>query len=378
MEQNLTIPVSEFKRMLDIGEVRFLYDMRNEDAFEAWRIEGRSPVEMLNIPQVLFAGEEEKYLDRFPRDRRIFIICPHGDAARYAAGQLQGYGFDAVAVEGGIDAWSVYYETVRVSDDPAIYQIFRTARGCISYLVTSGAEAAAIDVTRHTDRVQELAKSLGVKITYVIDTHLHADHISGGPELAARTGAAYYVHPGDAAGAVINYTPLSGGLTFNIGACVIKAVHTPGHTPGSTSLYLDSRYLFTGDTIMKQSIGRPDLGGKAEEWAEELHDTLFVKLAVFPDDTVVLPAHSASIAEQDERAAIITSLGEARRDRDLFQIRGLAPFIALVKSNLPVNPERYAVIRNVNLGIEKPDEAESQELEIGKNLCGMAKAGKTD
>lgn len=378
MEKTLTVPVSEFKQMLDIGKVGFLYDMRNEDAFDAWRIEGRTPVETLNIPQVLFAGEEEKYLDRFPRDRRIFIICPHGDAARYAAGQLQGFGFDAVAVEGGIDAWSVYYETVRVNDYPGIYQIFRTARGCISYLVTSGAEAAAIDVTRHIGRVEELAGRLGVKIKYVIDTHLHADHISGGPELAARTGAAYYVHPGDASGAAIVYTPLSGGLTFDIGARVINAVHTPGHTPGSTSLYLDGRYLFTGDTIMKQSIGRPDLGGKAAEWAAELYDTLFVKLAGFPDDTVVLPAHSASIAEQDESTAIVTSLGNARRDRDLFQVRGLEPFIALVKSNLPDNPERYAVIRKVNLGIERPDEAASQELEIGKNLCGMAKAGKMD
>jgi glyoxylase-like metal-dependent hydrolase (beta-lactamase superfamily II) len=373
MDSRFSVSVTEFKRMLDTNEVRFLFDMRNEKEFEAWRIEGHIPIETLNIPQVMFVGEEEKYLDRFPKNRRITIICPHGDAAKYAAEQLRENGIDAVAVEGGLDAWSEFYEDDKVNDTPAVYQIFRAARGCISYLVVSGNEAVAIDVTRHFDHVLALSERLGVKIKYVLDTHLHADHVSGGRELAEKTGASYYIHPGDMGGATIDYLPLTDGQQLRFGSNTIEAIHTPGHTPGSTSFYLDKRSLFTGDIIMKRSIGRPDLGGKAEEWAVQLHDTLFDRLAKLPDDTIVLPSHAASLSEQDARNTIKTTLGEARREKDLYQIRDIRPFINFVNSSLPVNPERYQEIRKVNLGLKKPDEATLKELEIGKNLCGMVK-----
>lgn len=373
MDSRFSVSVTEFKRMLDKNQVKFLLDLRNEQDFEAWHIEGHIPIETLNIPQVLFVGEEEKYLYRFPKDRRIVIICPHGDAAKYAAEQLRENGFDAVAVEGGLDAWSEFYEDGNISDTPAIYQIFRAARGCISYLVVSGKEAVAIDVTRHFDHVLNLSKSLGVKIKYVLDTHLHADHISGGKELADNTGAIYYIHPGDMGGATIGFNPLTDGQLIRFGANTIEALHTPGHTPGSTSFYLDKKFLFTGDIIMKRSIGRPDLGGKAEEWAVQLHDTLFDTLAGLPDYTVVLPSHATSLSEQDANNTIKTTLGEARREKDLYQMRDIKPFISLINSSLPLNPERYQEIRKVNLGWEKPDEATLKELEIGKNLCGMAK-----
>ena len=373
MDGKFSVSVTEFKRMLDKNEVQFLFDLRNEQDFEAWRIEGHTPIETLNIPQVMFVGEEEKYLDRFPKDRLIVIICPHGDAAKYSAEQLQENGFDAVAVEGGLDSWSEFYEDDIVNDTPAIYQIFRAARGCISYLVVSGKEAVAIDVTRHFEHVLALSEKLGVKIKYILDTHLHADHISGGSELAEKTGASYYIHPGDMGGATIGFKPLTDGQQIKFGTNSIEAIHTPGHTPGSTSFYLDKRFLFTGDILMKHSIGRPDLGGKAEEWAVQLHDTLFDTLAGLSDDTVVLPSHATSLSEQDRRNTIKTTMGEARREKDLYQIRDIKPFISFIKSSLPANPERYQEIRKVNLGLNKPDEATLKELEIGKNLCGMAK-----
>ncbi len=373
MDGKFSVSVTEFKRMLDNNEVQFLFDLRNEQDFEAWRIEGHIPIETLNIPQVMFVGEEEKYLDRFPKNRQITIICPHGDAAKYSAEQLQQNGFNAIAVEGGLDSWSEFYEDVKVNDTPAIYQIFRAARGCISYMVVSGKEAVAIDVTRHFDHVIALSEKLGVKIKYVLDTHLHADHISGGRELADKAGAIYYIHPGDMGGATIGFNPLADRQLVRFGANTIEAIHTPGHTPGSTSFYLDKRFLFTGDIIMKQSIGRPDLGGKAEEWAVQLHDTLFDTLSGLPDDTIVLPSHATSLSEQDSNNTIKTTLGDARREKDLYRIRDIKPFISFVNSSLPINPERYQDIRKVNLGWNRPDEATLKELEIGKNLCGMAK-----
>jgi len=230
-----------------------------------------------------------------------------------------------------------------------------------------------IDAARHIDRMQDLAKSLNARIAHVLDTHLHADHISGGEELAGKSGAAYYLHPADAEGAKVGFTALADGNRIAFGASVIEVVHSPGHTPGSTSFLLDKKYLFTGDTIMKTSMGRPDLGGKAEDWAALLHDTLFRRYARLGDEIIVLPSHASSMREQDDRGIIMTTMGQARRERDLYQLRDKAAFTEYIRNNLLENPERYQDIRKVNLGLLQAEEKKKKELEIGKNLCGMAK-----
>jgi len=373
MEHDVSVSAADFKKRLDEGSVRFIFDLRNEEDFSSWRIEGKGPIETINIPQFRFVGEVEKYLEAFPRDRQITVVCAHGDASRYSAAELQGHGFDAVSLEGGMDAWSGFYETAKISVHPEIYQIFRTARGCISYLISSGGNAAVIDAARHLKPIMDLAASLGVKVTHVLDTHLHADHISGGRELAEIAGAAYHINPADVEGAAFGYLALTDGQEINIGKGGLMVIHSPGHTPGSTSFLLDGKFLFTGDTIMKEGIGRPDLGGMAEQWAAMLHETLFTRIAALPDETVVLPSHASSIREQDDSSIIKATLGEARRGIELYRIRELKPFISHVMSTLPKNPESYQEIRQVNLGSAEADEAKKKELEIGKNLCGMAK-----
>jgi glyoxylase-like metal-dependent hydrolase (beta-lactamase superfamily II) len=373
MEKKLTISSEEMKRRLDARDIAFIFDLRNKDEFAAWRIEGRSAIETMNIPQEDFVGEEEQYLNRFPRDRQIVTICAHGDSSKYSAELLSGHGFDAVSLEGGMDAWSEFYEKHRVSDSPCIYQIYRVAKGCISHLLVSGGEAVVIDAVRHVENILGLAESLDAKITHVLDTHLQADHISGGREIAGRTGASYRLHPADAQGASYDSVPLADGEVISFGKSSLSVLHSPGHTPGSTSLLLDGRFLFTGDTIMKTSIGRPDLGGRAEEWAVLLFDTLFERYARLGDETVILPTHAAGIREQDAEGVIRSTLGAARKESDLFRLRELRPFIDHVTSSLPESPERYREIRKVNLGLIDPDEKKRKELEIGKNLCGMVK-----
>jgi glyoxylase-like metal-dependent hydrolase (beta-lactamase superfamily II) len=363
----------ELKGLLDAGRVNFIFDLRNEDEFKAWRIEGRSDIEALNIPQIRFVGEEDSYLDRFPKDRQIMAVCAHGDSSKYSAELLREKGLSAISLAGGMDAWSEFYETHQVNDTPAIYQIYRVARGCISYLIASGEQAVVIDATRHTDLIIQLADRLKVRITHVFDTHLQADHISGGGEIAAANGASYHIHPLDVEGASYDFLPMRDGELIRFGECQIEIVHTPGHTPGSTSLLLNGRFLFTGDTVMKTGIGRPDLGNKAGEWSRLLHDTLFYRLAAFADELVVLPTHAASIREQDDKGIVLTTLGYARSGIELFGIKDAGDFDAYVMSSLPENPERYQEIRKVNLGLLEPGEEKKKELEIGKNLCGMAK-----
>lgn len=373
MENQYSISPAEFKDLLDNSQIGFILDLREEDEFAEWRIEGFSEIETVNIPKVVFVGEEERYFEKFPRDKRIFVICAHGDSSRYSAKLLEANGFKAVSLAGGMDAWSELYETHRVNSTPDVYQILRVARGCISHVIVSGGRAAVLDPMRHIAEITKLTGSLGASITHVIDTHLQADHISGGRELAQQTGAKYCVHPGDAEGAAFGYEALEDGRTIRIGASILKVLHTPGHTSGSTSFLLDEKYLFAGDTILKETIGRPDLGGMAREWAGFLYETLFGRFASLPDDTVIFPTHASAFKEQDKDGAVRTTIGEARRGGDIYGIQDRAKFIDFVQSHLPKNPDRYAEMRKVNLGLIEPDEAKRRELEIGKNLCGMAK-----
>jgi glyoxylase-like metal-dependent hydrolase (beta-lactamase superfamily II) len=373
MSESSVISPEELKKMLDEKKVDFLFDLRNSDEFKAWHIEARADFESLNIPQEDFVGEEERHLGRFPKDKNILTVCAHGDAAKYAADMLHDHGMNAVSLQGGMDAWSEFYEVRQVSSNPVVYQIYRVARGCIAYLIASQGVAVVIDAARHVDRIRKLAASLNVRIVDIFDTHLHADHISGGAELAALSGAVYHLHPADAGGASISYEPLSDGLKFSVGDHTLEVIHSPGHTPGSTSFLLNKTYLFTGDTIMKTSIGRPDLGGKSDEWSAMLYATLFRRFQGLDDGVIVMPSHAASVREQDDRGIIATTMGQSRKERDLFQILDEAAFARYIKANLLENPERYQQIRQVNLGTLASDEGKKKELEIGKNLCGMSK-----
>jgi glyoxylase-like metal-dependent hydrolase (beta-lactamase superfamily II)/rhodanese-related sulfurtransferase len=372
MSEGGVISSEELKKRLDDKQVDFLFDLRNENEFKSWRIQGRADFEVLNIPQEEFVGEEERHLAKFPKGKEIVAVCAHGDSSKYAAELLQGLGISAVSLKGGMDAWSGFYETHKIADDPAIYQIHRVARGCLAYLVVSQGAAVVIDASRHLDRIENLAALQNLRIDKVFDTHLHADHISGGRELAEKSGAAYYLHPDDARGARYPYVPFTDNQIFIFGTNIIEVIHSPGHTPGSTSFLLNKRCLFTGDTIMKTGIGRPDLGGKAAEWASLLYDTLFRRFKGLDDSVIVLPSHSSSVREQDGNGVIMTTMGQARTELDLFQLRDKADFIRYVQENLLENPARYQDIRKANLGIARFDEARQKELEIGKNVCGMA------
>ncbi|MDH4161118.1 MAG: MBL fold metallo-hydrolase [Nitrospirota bacterium] len=373
MQQSVTVTSQEFKKKLDAGEIRFIFDLRNREDFSGWRIEGRTEVEALNIPQEEFVGEEDSHLAKFPKDRQIVTICAHGDSSKYTAELLRAKGYDAITLQGGMDAWSDFYETHTVSDRPAIYQIYRSARGCITHVIVSEGEAVVIDAVRHTDQIIDLAVAAKAKITKVFDTHLQADHISGGREIARRTGATYHIHPVDAAGAAYSFVPLKDGERITFGKCTLDVIHSPGHTPGSTSFLLDGKVLFTGDTIMKASIGRPDLGGMADDWAKLLFETLFTRFGKLEGSIVILPTHAFSLKEQDKDGIVRMTLDEARTNSDLYQIKEFPAFLGHIKASLMENPQRYQDIRKVNLGQLDPDEAKRKELEIGKNLCGMAK-----
>ena len=149
-------------------------------------------------------------------------------------------------------------------------QFFVEGLGCASYLVGCEAKgiAAVIDPDREIQKYLDVAQSRGLKITHIIETHLHADHVSGNTDLAVRTGADIYVH--EASGAEYPHKPLREEDVLELGNIRLHVLHTPGHTPGSICLLAEG-HLFSGDTLFASSVGRTDTpGGDARALAASI------------------------------------------------------------------------------------------------------------
>ncbi len=171
--------------------------------------------------------------------------------------------------------------------------------GCAAYLFGCGTLGRCAVVDARTDDVDTYVSFAGVKgmrITHVVDTHIHADHRSGGPELARRASAAYCLH--ESANLKVPFTPLKDGEAIELGNTRVKVLHTPGHSPESVCLLvtdlkrgLDPWFVLTGDTLFVGAVGRPDLPGRASEHAAELYTSIHQKLLTLPDDVEIYPGH---------------------------------------------------------------------------------------
>ena len=207
------ISVKEVANKIIRGEKMFIVDARNAEEFANWRIEGKN-VEVVNIPYFEILDGVEPFLDRLPKDKNttIYSVCAKGGSSEFVAEQLEQAGYQNVySIEGGMKAWSEHLEPVKIGElksGGTLYQFVRLGKGCLSYLVESNGEGALIDTNRMTDVYVRFVKEHGITIKHVIDTHLHADHISGGRKLAEQLGATYYLPPKDAEEVTFSYTPI--------------------------------------------------------------------------------------------------------------------------------------------------------------------------
>jgi glyoxylase-like metal-dependent hydrolase (beta-lactamase superfamily II) len=353
----------------------FILDVRNEDAFEDWKIDGHK-FEYLNIPYFELLDGVDGILEKIPTDKEVLVVCAKEGSSLMVAEMISDAGRDVYYLEGGMKSWSMYLEPIKVGDlanGGELYQFVRLGKGCLSYMAISEGEAAIIDAVRFTEVFKNFAKEKGVEIKHVFDTHLHADHISGGRHIAAQTGAAYYLPPKDAEEVVFEYTPLTDGLTVALGSSKIEvgALYSPGHTIGSTSFVIDSKYLLTGDILFIDSIGRPDLAGLAEDWVGDLRETLYTRYRELAEDLIVLPAHFMIIEELNEDGTVAKRLGDLFAENHGLNIKDEDEFRKIVTDNLPPQPNAYQQIRQVNMGKLTPDNDDQTEMEIGPNRCAV-------
>lgn len=254
--------------------------------------------------------------------------------------------------------------------------------GCASYLI--GCEvhgvAAVIDPDRDTRRYLDAVAARGARISHIIETHLHADHISGNTDLAARTGATICVH--EAGRAEFPHAPMRDGDILELGTARLQVRHTPGHTPDSvTVLAADLRrsgepwLAFTGDTLFVGDVGRPDLVGldAARELAGHLYDSLFGRLLALPDSVLVYPGHGkGSLCGRSIGAMPTTTLGFERRFNPALRPRPKPGFVQFATDRLPEQPANHAWIKQANRRGPTPlGEVTPRAIPIGEALARL-------
>jgi len=377
-----SVDVGKLLARVDAGEPLLLLDVRNDDEFETWRFEGRRPLETVHIPYFDFIEDAEGSAARLPRGREIVVLCAQGGSSAMVVDILRDAGVAARNVAGGMVAYGEYLDPVKVplEDEAAsweLWQVNRRGKGCLSYVVRSGRDAIVVDPSRDAVWYARFVRRLGAAIVRVLDTHVHADHLSGGPALAARSGAPYFVSAGTGFELRHAVEPLADGQALRLGGeagvtLEVRIMATPGHTPGSTSYLVGRRHLLTGDTMFVKSVGRPDLGGHVVEWGRALFHTLQERLATLPEDTVVLPAHSAGPGEIGPDGVVAGRLGLLRRAVPELRIATEDAFVASMRAVLKPPPAAYAEIIRANLGLAVVDPDKATEWELGKNQCAAS------
>lgn len=370
MTADLSIERDTLQDWLNTGRPVTLLDVRPAAERAEWFIPGSLHIDAYDR---LKAGDLDA-LDAIdlPAGTSVVTICAAGRTSLLAAEQLRARGLEARSLAGGMRAWSLAWNTAEVpvmSSSATVLQVRRTGKGCLSYLVGADGVAVVIDPSLDPEVYLDLARQRGWRIAYVLETHLHADHLSRARQLAEQAGAALAL---PAAHRVATpFMPLHDGDTVALGAAHLAVHETPGHTPESVTYQLDDVALFTGDTLFLAAVGRPDLHADPEAArlkAHALHGSLQRLLARSPE-TLVLPGHTSAPVAFDH-TPIVTTLAEVRRATPLLAVNE-DTFVSTILGRIPPTPPNHAQIIVLNeQGAALP--ADPTELEAGANRCAIA------
>jgi glyoxylase-like metal-dependent hydrolase (beta-lactamase superfamily II) len=369
MAKATQIETETLRDWLDTQQPVTVLDIRTDEDRGQWAIPGSIHV---NAYEALRNGQPGALADlAIPTDRPVVTVCNAGNTSQTAADVLASRGFDARSLTGGMKAWSIAWNAAEVPLTDAsvhVVQLRRTGKGCLSYIVASKGDAAVIDPSVAPDVYLELARQHGWSIRYVLDTHLHADHLSRARDLAGIAEAVLLLPPQNRA--LFGFTPIRDGEQILLGDATLRALHTPGHTNESTSYLLNAAALFTGDTLFTNGVGRPDLHANADE-ARGRARSLFAsleQLRTLPSDVVVLPAHASEPIAFDGRP-VAARMGDVTTWLAGW-LTSESAFVDRVTSNLPPTPPNFVRIVALNEAGDFPT-SDPTELEAGANRCAV-------
>ncbi|MFC5135809.1 MULTISPECIES: MBL fold metallo-hydrolase [Haloferacaceae] len=450
-----TITADEFRDMVDAarrGERSFaVVDTRPAESYEGWRI--ADSINYVYKPFHTFDRDEFERATGIGPTEAVVTVCAKGKSSHALADDLAAAGYDDVyAIDDGMRGWSAVYDHASVplsdaGDGPLdVVQIQRRAKGCLGYLVVGGygdeneddsrvsvagsdgsRVAVAVDVSRHGEEWRAAAAEHDASIAAVLDTHVHADHLSGGRALADELGVPYLLPAAaEMRDVAYEFEPMERNATLDVGGIDVKALATPGHTDDMASYLVGRSAVLTGDTLFTDRVGRTELqfaageednegndgdGGVgndgddgdvgdgndgdvgdgndettderatagARRGAERLYDSLHGTLLAEPDGVVVLPGHF-SVANDGTTGNVVpgepvaTTVGAARTGIDLLGC-DLEAFVEEITATLPEKPPNYGDVIAANRGVESPpDEVAATDLELGPNRCAAEPA----
>jgi glyoxylase-like metal-dependent hydrolase (beta-lactamase superfamily II) len=374
------ISPDELALRLDRGEPVQLLDVRAPERVAQGSVTFGQAGDWRALPasqMYALAGLEPLQLD--PR-RPVAVICGHGNSSRRATQFLRAHGFEAYSMTGGMAAWETVYLARSLAPTAAlehVVQLDRVGKGALSYVLVSDGAAVIVDPGRHLARYEALLAELGATPAAVVDTHMHADYLSGARAAAARWQVPYFLHPDDARSPYdgtdgrFAFQPVAHGDTIAVGRAALRVEHVPGHTLGSIALIADEALALTGDLLFVRSVGRPDLGGQRDAWARLAWHSLDRVKHAWPGDRLVLPAHYGGESERRADRAVAARCDVIWATNDAASVRDETAFLSWVAAHTPPPPESYRAIKQANLGLLEVSDQDAEILEFGPNQCAV-------
>lgn len=300
----------------------------------------------------------------------VVVICAGGKTSLIGAEILQNQGFEAYSLEGGMRGWTLSWNTAKITfPNFEIIQLRRTGKGCLSYIVVSNKEAFVVDASLPVEVYEQILEQQKLTLKYVIETHIHADHISRSKQLADNNNVPLFLpYPNKVS---FDFEPIDSNTVFELGNIKIKSIKTPGHTLESTTFLIDEKVLLSGDTLFTNGVGRPDLkanNNEALEKTKSLYQSLQTILAL-DDAIIVLPSHTNQPVDFDNKP-IQTTIGFIKSNVAMLQLDE-NEFTNTILQRIPATPSNYLAIVELNVKGDFSD-VNPIDLEAGANRCAIS------
>ena len=367
-----TVDSETLRQWIESGSPLSVLDVRPLKDRAEWSIPGSVHIDAY---EALWAHDPHA-LDSLtlPHGRPVVTVCALGQTSLIASALLRSRGILAYSLEGGMRAWSGAWNTAEVPGpraDNRVIQVRRTGKGCISYMTGSAGEAVVIDASVEPEVYLGIARDNGWRISSLVETHVHADHVSRARALSLSTGARIFIPAQNR----VTYPHVAvfdkDRLPIGAHPDLFTAIRTPGHTMESTCYLLAGTILFTGDTLFLGSVGRPDLEGglaEAESRARDLHRSLG-SLCALPEGTLILPAHTA-VPVPFDGIPLCATLGQVMKQNPFLGMHEDA-FVSSILAHIPATPSNFLRILESNETGVFPD-GDIADLEGGSNRCAIA------
>ena len=375
------IAPQELAERLDRGEALQVLDVRAPEKVEKGHISIGAELDFHAHPNSKILALPDLTTLHLDTARPVVVVCGHGNSSKKATALLRQRGYEAYSVNGGMAAWESVYVARRLSPTPSlshVVQLDRVGKGALSYVLVSDGDAVVVDPGRHLERYDALLAELQATPAAVVDTHIHADYVSGARAAAARWQVPYFLHPDDAVSPYdqrpgnLASQPLGDGDTIAFGRATLRAAHVPGHTLGSVALLADDGLALTGDFLFVQSVGRPDLAGHSDAWAKLLWRSLERARQTWPGDLLILPAHYAAEGERRADRAVAARFDVITATNSVAAIQDERVFLQWIADHQTSFPDAYRTIKEANLGLVQISDADAEVLESGPNQCAIA------